>query len=64
MKFDLEKTFFCSWLKFERKWLIDSYIDEMDMIFDVFCGIGPLSLLSIISKNTICYSNDLNPDSI
>lgn len=44
--FDIEQTFFCTRLQFERKRLINKYIKDKQIICDVFAGIGPLSIMS------------------
>jgi tRNA (guanine37-N1)-methyltransferase len=45
--------------------MIEKYLKDGDVLCDMFCGIGPLSIKSAVKRkglNVVC--NDLNPDGI
>ena len=44
--FDIEKVYYCTRLAYEWKWIIDKYIKNGDLILDMFCGVGPFSILA------------------
>ncbi|KAI5171017.1 tRNA (guanine37-N1)-methyltransferase [Nematocida sp. LUAm3] len=57
-----DKVYWNSKLQQERSILCE-VIREGDTLCDMFCGVGPFSILCL-SKGATTYSNDLNPESI
>ena len=60
IKLNISEVYYCSRLHSERQ-RVSKYLKNYDIIVDVFCGVGPFSLLA--AKNLRCkvYANDLNP---
>lgn len=57
--------YWCSKLSTERNRLIDKYLKDGQVLCDMFCGIGPLSVKSAVKRQglrVIC--NDLNPEGV
>jgi tRNA (guanine37-N1)-methyltransferase len=64
-KVDVSKVYWCSKLSSERNRMIDKYFKNGDVLCDMFCGIGPLSIKSAVKRNGLnVVCNDLNPDGI
>lgn len=59
---DISKVYWCSRLSNERTRVIEEFFNPGDVICDMFCGIGPLSVRAAKMRNTKVLANDLNPD--
>lgn len=60
-QFDFSKVYWNSRLGMEHERIL-SFIKPPDVLFDVFCGVGPFSVPAAKRKCRV-YANDLNPDS-
>mmetsp|Transcript_14044 Transcript_14044/g.9892 ORF Transcript_14044/g.9892 Transcript_14044/m.9892 type:complete len:105 (-) Transcript_14044:192-506(-) len=59
---DVSKVYWCSKLSTERTRVINDLIKEGDVICDMFCGIGPLAVKTVVKKKSVrVLANDLNP---
>lgn len=54
--------YWCSRLGEERARVINDFFNPGDVICDMFCGIGPLSVRAAKVKGLKVLANDLNPD--
>ncbi|KAI5192189.1 tRNA (guanine37-N1)-methyltransferase [Nematocida sp. AWRm77] len=59
---DYDKVYWNSKLQIERERMARS-IHPGDTVCDMFCGVGPFSILALVRGATV-YANDLNPASI
>ncbi|CAI2368428.1 unnamed protein product [Moneuplotes crassus] len=64
IKFDVDitKVYWCSRLGQERSRVIEEFFKPGDVVCDMFCGIGPLSVRAAKDKGIKVLANDLNPD--
>ena len=64
IKFDIDisKVYWCSRLGYERERVIKDFFNPGDVICDMFCGVGPLSVKAAKEKSLKVLANDLNPD--
>ena len=64
VKFDVDvsKVYWCSKLAQERTRVIDQFFGKDDVVCDMFCGIGPLSVRAAKAKGVKVLANDLNPE--
>ncbi|XP_030036723.2 tRNA (guanine(37)-N1)-methyltransferase [Manduca sexta] len=60
-QFDFSKVYWNPRLGKEHERILN-YLNESDVLFDVFCGVGPFSLPAAKRKCTV-FANDLNPES-
>lgn len=60
--FDFSKVYWNPRLGTEHARVVDS-LSKSDILFDVFCGIGPFSIPAA-KKKCMVYANDLNPESV
>lgn len=60
---DFSKVFWNSRLGAEREKLLKKF-QRRDLIYDVFAGVGPFSLLAAVKKHCQIVANDLNPDCV
>jgi len=63
MKVDVSKVYFSPRLATER-WRVVQEVQDGEKIYDMFCGVGPFSLLIGKYKNVEIYASDLNPAAI
>ena len=62
---DVSKVYWCSKLSTERNRIIENYLKDGQVLCDIFCGIGPLSIKSAVKiKGLRVICNDLNPEAI
>ena len=57
--------YWCSKLSTERSRMIDQFFKDGEVLCDMFCGIGPMSIKAAVKRKglkVIC--NDLNPDGV
>ncbi|XP_028026376.1 tRNA (guanine(37)-N1)-methyltransferase [Bombyx mandarina] len=59
--FDFSKVYWNPRLCKEHERIL-SYLKQGDVLFDIFCGVGPFSIPAA-KRKTIVYANDLNPES-
>ena len=62
---DVSKVYWCSKLAFERNRMIWRYLQQVEVLCDMFCGIGALTVKSAVKQpgmRGVC--NDLNPEAI
>lgn len=59
---DVSKVYWCSRLGMERTRVINEFFKPGDILCDMFCGIGPLSVRAAKVKDIKVLANDLNPD--
>jgi len=59
---DISKVYWCSRLGQERIRVVKEFFNAGDVICDMFCGIGPLSIKAAKEKGLKVLANDLNPD--
>lgn len=59
--FDFSKVYWNSRLGQEHERVLN-FIKPGDVLFDVFCGVGPFAIPAVKKKCKV-YANDLNPDS-
>ena len=59
---DVSKVYWCSRLGMERERVIKEFFQPGDILCDMFCGIGPLSIRAAKAKGVKVLANDLNPD--
>ncbi|XP_038210637.1 tRNA (guanine(37)-N1)-methyltransferase [Zerene cesonia] len=60
-QFDFSKVYWNPRLGKEHERIL-SFLKPNDVLFDVFCGVGPFSIPAA-KRSTIVFANDLNPDS-
>lgn len=60
-QFDFSKVYWNPRLCKEHERIL-SYLKQGDVLFDIFCGVGPFSIPAA-KRKTIVYANDLNPES-
>lgn len=60
-EFDFSKVYWNPRLCKEHERIL-SYLKQGDVLFDIFCGVGPFSIPAA-KRKTIVYANDLNPES-
>ncbi|KAJ2947160.1 hypothetical protein O0L34_g16518 [Tuta absoluta] len=60
-QFDFSKVYWNPRLGKEHERIL-GYLKAGDVLFDVFCGVGPFSVPAA-KRNCIVFANDLNPDS-
>lgn len=60
-QFDFSKVYWNSRLAMEHERIL-GFMKPHDVLFDVFCGVGPFSVPAAKQGCTV-YANDLNPDS-
>ena len=61
-KVDVSKVYWCSKLSTERNRIIDTILKDGEVLCDMFCGIGPLSVKAAVKKQKLrVLANDLNP---
>ncbi|BET02943.1 tRNA (guanine(37)-N1)-methyltransferase 1 [Nesidiocoris tenuis] len=61
-KLDFSKVYWNPRLCTEHERFV-SRLNKGDVLFDVFCGIGPF-VIPAAKKGVKCFANDLNPDSV
>ena len=62
---DVSKVYWCSKLATERSRIIKSYLRDGQVLCDMMCGLGPLSIKSAVKvKGLRVICNDLNPEGI
>ena len=59
---DYEHVYWNSKLQTER-WKLAQTITEGDSVCDMFCGVGPFSIL-MLARGATVYANDMNPASV
>ena len=64
IKFDIDisKVYWCSRLGHERNRVVNDFFNPGDVVWDMFCGVGPLSVKAAKEKQLKVLANDLNPD--
>lgn len=60
-QFDFSKVYWNSRLAKEHERILH-LIDDEDVLFDIFCGVGPFSIPAA-KRGTKVFANDLNPES-
>lgn len=60
-KVDISRVYWCSKLGSERNRMINTILNEGEVLCDMFCGIGPLAVKSAVKKKIKVIANDLNP---
>lgn len=64
-KVDVSKMYWCSKLSQERNRIIDQFFKDGEVLCDMFCGVGPLSVKAAVKRpNLKVLANDLNPDGV
>lgn len=64
-KVDVSKMYWCSKLSTERTRLITEFFKDGDVLCDMFCGVGPLSVKAAVKRpKMLVLANDLNPEGI
>ena len=62
---DVSKVYWCSKLATERNRIIKNYLRDGQVLCDMMCGLGPLSIKSAVKvKGLRVICNDLNPEGI
>lgn len=61
-KFDFANVYWNPRLSTEHERIV-ALINENDVVYDVFAGVGPFSVPAAIRKKAIVVANDLNPNS-
>lgn len=64
-KVDISKVYWCTKLSTERSRLIHEFFKPNQVLCDMFCGVGPLSVKAAVKVPGLkVLSNDLNPEGI
>ncbi len=64
-KVDVSKMYWCSKLSCERNRIIDTFLKDGEVLCDMFCGVGPLSVKAAVKRPSLkVLANDLNPDGV
>jgi tRNA (guanine37-N1)-methyltransferase len=64
-KVDVSKMYWCSKLSCERNRIIDTFLKDGEVLCDMFCGVGPLSVKAAVKRPHLkVLANDLNPDGV
>lgn len=57
--------YWCSKLSCERNRIIDTFLKDGEVLCDMFCGVGPLSVKAAVKRQNLrVLANDLNPDGV
>ena len=62
-KIDFTKVYFNPRLNNEYQYIANA-ITAHEIIWDLFCGVGPFTLLCALKQPVQIYANDINPDAI
>ena len=61
-KVDVSRVYWCSKLSTERTRLIQDFLKDDEVLCDMFCGVGPLSVKAAVKRPKLkVLANDLNP---
>ena len=61
-KVDISRVYWCSKLSTERTRLIQDFLKDGEVLCDMFCGVGPLSVKAAVKRPKLrVLANDLNP---
>jgi len=62
---DVSKVYWCSKLSTERTRMIDQFLKNGEVLCDMFCGVGPLSVKAAAKRPQLkVLANDLNPEGV
>ena len=62
---DVSKVYWCSKLSTERTRIIQEFLKDGEVLCDMFCGVGPLSVKAAAKRPLLkVLANDLNPDGV
>lgn len=62
-KFDFAKVYWNPRLSMERERISVKLSEDVDIVYDVFAGVGPFALFAAKFRKCQVFANDLNPDS-
>lgn len=61
----MSKVYWCSKLSTERTRIIQEFLKDGEVLCDMFCGVGPLSVKAAAKTPLLkVLANDLNPDGV
>ncbi len=61
-KVDISRVYWCSKLSTERTRVIQDFLKDDQVLCDMFCGVGPLSVKAAVKRPKLkVLANDLNP---
>ena len=59
---DVSRVYWCSKLSTERSRIIQDFLKDDQVLCDMFCGVGPLSVKAAVKRPKLkVLANDLNP---
>ena len=64
LRFNLKDVYWCTRLSGERKYMMNRYFRQGQVIADPFCGVGALCVLAAKKYDCTVYANDWNPNAV